>query len=388
MSRPLQIGDFVSLEIGANKNHYEIKTISPNITFFDLSGQKIVTFDKNIWQVSNLTELHSLKFLSRDEILPMVTRNVTFNVPIKTWPGQISDIHKRIKDGKIFNLDLAGDKIQIQKYLDVGREAFVYEGLFNDNVSVYRIPKRCEKEPKFDYLQTINEFLPIIYIIFEDSDRCEIKVMEKLLKPIYSTIFFNKSIKFLHELKKNNIIHGDLSPSNIMMNKAGDPIFIDFSPSSLGTPFYGHHDPKALGLSLLNFKNQHITKSHNDHLHRMIDELKNKLPEPKETYFDYLIDLNGHQSRILKTTENSPTVKLEELFIIFTIYQKIKKIIDLFPKYNPSIEELTKIFPKGDTALFREQLDGFRITEDVFINYLASIFPNDEENTQLFDLIR
>jgi len=159
---------------------------------------------------------------------------------------------------------LAGLLNKMQKLIAQGAESKLY---LEDNKIIkdrfrkkYRIKKIDEKLRKFrtkreskilEKLSSINFPCPELI----ESDKKEKIIMENIQGPLIKDIFEENHKKLSEEigekvalLHNNNIIHGDLTTSNMILNKDNNKIcFIDF-----GLSFFSHKiEDKAVDLHLL-----------------------------------------------------------------------------------------------------------------------------------------
>jgi len=141
-----------------------------------------------------------------------------------------------------------------------GGEAIIYKGTLDGRSVVFKMYTRFGKKLRALPVK-IHKYLPQKYLLFKEGAGRYVIAMEKLEEPRWSQQLYHQSLEFL----KLHVLHGDISPGNVMQDTEGNLKLIDFLRIGImkGTPFYasGNTDQQALGRVLLSLKYQPLMKT-------------------------------------------------------------------------------------------------------------------------------
>lgn len=244
----------------------------------------------DIWNIKGYNINHNIEFIPE--------YRVTFSILDENLPIEFT---------------LRKHKLKIIKIKCRGGEGIIYEGMMDGIDIIFRVQYRNiykfndqEKQRFYKFIDLsleVSKYTPRKLLYFIDDKEKIVLCMEKMYPLIYSKHILNQAIDFLKTLKHNNIVHGDISPGNLLMDKEGNLKVIDFSDMSTkkrtdGTKFYSkfNTDSQAMARSLLyiKYKNhiKHLTKFLVDNIKNLrtskrkrLNEVKEKLESYKNIYF-------------------------------------------------------------------------------------------------------
>lgn len=238
-------------------------------------------------------------YVVNDNQLALIEEYPTFTMKdrqIVDYPTQhtieiktIEQFDDRISPTKIrtpMHVSFGKHNMMIDSIFMKGGEAIIYKGTYNQQPAIFKTYIHLSRSLRA-IPSELSVYSPLKYFIFDDWSKARFVVMQLLQTLVYTSTIFNQSMAYLNLLEKLGVVHGDISPGNILQDDKGNLKVIDYArPSSGGTPFYsqGYTDKQAMARTLLGYKYKPLIEIDNPTL----GKLYKSTGFNEDSFFDWL----------------------------------------------------------------------------------------------------